>query len=176
MSKGEHIYIHAKYFITHHGIDCGDGTVIHYRGKEKGGRIVKTSYNEFAQGEQVYVRTYPYKFSSNEIVERANRRLRESNYDLIINNCEHFATDCTIGEPDSQQVGNATFSVGAGVAAGAGLLAVETAVPAAGLLGAVGFTTTVGLPVAVVVGGAALAGSAVFGVVKLFSEGNDKKY
>jgi hypothetical protein len=62
------------------------------------------------------------------------------------------------------------------MAAGVGLLAVETTIPAAGLLGAVGFTTTVGLPIAVVAGGAVLAGSAIFAIFKAFSESDDKKH
>jgi hypothetical protein len=175
MAKGDHIYIHTG-LINHHGIDCGDRTVIHYRGKQTGGKIAQTSYGEFAQGKQVYVKSSSYKFSADEIVRRAKRRLHEPNYNFVSNNCEHFATECTSGEPDSQQVGNGVAGAAAGMAAGVGLLAVETTVPAAGLLGAVGFTTTVGLPIAVVAGGAVLAGSAIFAIFKAFSESDDKKH
>jgi hypothetical protein len=34
MTKGDHIYINCGAF-THHGIDCGDGTVIHYTNTEE---------------------------------------------------------------------------------------------------------------------------------------------
>ncbi len=54
MPKGDHIYIH-KGLIEHHGIDCGDGTVIHYREKQVGGRITQTSYSAFRKGQYVYV-------------------------------------------------------------------------------------------------------------------------
>lgn len=30
MQKGDHLYV-SRGLYTHHGIDCGDGTVIHYR-------------------------------------------------------------------------------------------------------------------------------------------------
>ena len=174
MAKGDHIYI-KQGSITHHGIDCGDGTVIHYRGKQAGGRIIQTSYRNFKKGQYVYVKSYSYKFSANTIVRRARKRLYERNYNLFFNNCEHFATYCTTGKSYSQQVDDVKNAGATTLAAGAGLLAVETTVPAAGLLGAVGFTTTVGLPVAAVLGGAALAGGAAFGVLKKLSESNDRR-
>ena len=62
------------------------------------------------------------------------------------------------------------------MATGAGLSAASMTVPAAGILGAVGFTTTVGLPLAVVAGGAAIVGGTAFGLFKKLSESNDKKY
>ncbi|MBW4536048.1 MAG: lecithin retinol acyltransferase family protein [Pleurocapsa minor HA4230-MV1] len=175
MTKGDHIYVHAG-LITHHGINCGDGTVIHYRGKQEGGKITKTSYREFAQGKQVYVKSYSYKYSPDAIVRRAERRLHEPNYRLFFNNCEHFATCCTSGEPDSQQVRNAGAACNAGFVAGAGLALVETTVPAAGILGTIGFTTTVGLPLAAVAVGAVAVGGAIFGIAKIFSESDDRKY
>ena len=175
MAKGDHIYIH-KGLITHHGIDCGDGTVIHHTGKQVGGKITQTSYTSFKEGKQVYVKSYTYKFSPNEIVRRAKRRLHESNYNLLFTNCEHFATDCTTGEPDSQQFGNGVAATSTGLAAAAGLAAVPTTVPAAGLLGVVGFTTTAMLPPVAIAGGAVLAAGAAFGVFKKLSELGDQKH
>ncbi|WP_319422665.1 lecithin retinol acyltransferase family protein [Pleurocapsa sp. FMAR1] len=175
MAKGDHIYI-QKGLITHHGIDCGDGTVIHHRGKPAGGRITKTSYSEFAEGKQVYVKPCSYKFSADEIVRRAERRLHEQNYNLFSNNCEHFAMRCTTGQSNSQQVDNSVTARHAGVAAAGGLLLVETTVPAAGLLGAVGFTTTAMLPPVAIAVGAALAAGAVFVAFKKLSELDDKRH
>ena len=147
MAKGDHIYIKTG-LITHHGIDCGDGSVIHYRGKQKGGIITQTSYKEFAQGKQVYVKCcYDYKFSADAIVKRAKRRLHEPNYHPIFNNCEHFATDCKTGQPDSQQIGNGVIA--AALTLGFALIAAETS---------------------------PLVGIVAFNVLKTFSESDDKKH
>jgi hypothetical protein len=42
MARGEHIYVHFTKFV-HHGIDCGDGTIIHYDGE----KVVQTSIATF---------------------------------------------------------------------------------------------------------------------------------
>lgn len=43
-------------------------------------------------------------YTPEETVERAKSRLGEKNYDLAINNCEHFAFWCKTGISDSHQV------------------------------------------------------------------------
>ncbi len=106
MAKSDHIYVHHD-LITHHGIDCGDGTVIHYTGNINCGKVVQTSYQEFARGKTIYVeKSYPYKYSPDEIVKRAIRKLNEHKYCLFSNNCEHFANYCTTGNHHSTQVAN----------------------------------------------------------------------
>jgi hypothetical protein len=167
MAKGDHIFIEGHLY-DHHGIDCGDDTVIHYSGSIKGGtgRIVRDSKSRFAQGKQIKIKNYEYKYSASEIVNRAERRLRQSHtegYNIVFNNCEQFAYDCTIGKADSWQLNNAGASaVGVGVV-GAGLAAATTEVAAGGILGFLGATTTVAaFPMAAVVGGAAIAGAAVY--------------
>ena len=169
MPKGDHVYVDRGMY-THHGINCGDGTVIHYEGKFGIGKITRISCKKFADGKDVYIRRcYCYKFSPDEIVRRAERRLNEADYNLIFNNCEHFATDCTTGEPDSQQVGNSIVAAGASVASAARLGAISTTVPAAGILGSVGVITTLGLPIAVVAGGAVLVGGTAFKIFQKIS-------
>jgi hypothetical protein len=54
-----------------------------------------------------------------EVVARAKSRLGEEGYDLIWNNCEHFATECVTGEGFSDQVAVAGPVVAGGVAGGA---------------------------------------------------------
>ncbi len=39
--------------------------------------------------------------SREEIVEIARKRIGEGGYDILHNNCEHFATDCVFGESSS---------------------------------------------------------------------------
>jgi hypothetical protein len=167
MAKGDHIYVDYGFY-DHHGIDCGDGTVIH-RSKAST-RITRVSKITFAKGKQIRTKIYQKKYSPDEIVNRAERRLKKSHtegYDVLFNNCEHFAYDCTTGEPDSWQVNNANAGVAGAVAAGAVLGTATTQVAAGGILGLLGFTTTVAaFPLLAVLGGAGVAGAAVYKVAK----------
>ena len=43
-------------------------------------------------------------YSGNETVERAKSKLGQSEYDLVFNNCEHFAVWCKTGVKNSSQV------------------------------------------------------------------------
>ncbi|MEA5510621.1 lecithin retinol acyltransferase family protein [Crocosphaera sp. UHCC 0190] len=145
MAKGDHIYIQCLGY-DHHGIDCGDGTVIHYSGSIKGGtkKIVRDSKSKFANGKSIKVKTYENKYSLDLIVQRAEFRLKNSykeGYNLIFNNCEHFAYDCTQGKPDSPQVINGGSALALGMTV-AGLAPVTATVSAGGILGLVGVTTT----------------------------------
>lgn len=45
-------------------------------------------------------------YSPEETVERAESRIGETSYDLITNNCEHFAIWCKTGISESHQVNN----------------------------------------------------------------------
>ncbi|MGB3193097.1 MAG: lecithin retinol acyltransferase family protein [Limnoraphis sp.] len=179
MAKGDHIYVDKGLF-DHHGIDCGDGTVIHYSGSIKGGmnKIIRVSKSTFAKGKQIRTKIYQKKYSPDEIVNRAERRLKKSHtegYDVLFNNCEHFAYDCTTGEPDSWQVINAGAGVAGFGAAGAVLGTATTQVAAGGILGLVGFTTTVAaFPLAAVLGGAAATGLAVYKVAKWIDNSDSK--
>jgi hypothetical protein len=88
----------------HHGIDCGDGTVIHYY---KGGQvatIARTSMETFARGNPVYVKSQPVSYVPDVVIERAESRLGEQQYELLTNNCEHFASWCKTGRNESQQL------------------------------------------------------------------------
>jgi len=77
MAKGDQIYAYRELLnlqgvYAHHGIDCGDGSVIHYR-------------------------------KPSEIVERTSLETFQK-YNLLFNNCEHFATWCKTGISKSQQI------------------------------------------------------------------------
>lgn len=109
MAKGDQIYAYREFFTIpgvyqHHGIDCGDGTVIHYRKPSE--IIQRTSIETFARGNPIYVKQYAqgFCFIPDVVVERAASRLGENNYNLLFNNCEHFANWCKTGFSDSRQV------------------------------------------------------------------------
>jgi len=109
MARGDQIYVMREFLnfpgvYEHHGIDCGDGTVIHYR---KGTETVsRTSIQVFTEGRMVYVKHYTTSFIPEQVVRRAESRLGEQKYNLLFNNCEHFATWCKTGISESQQVNN----------------------------------------------------------------------
>jgi hypothetical protein len=97
----------------HYGVYIGNGNVIHFappEGKEisaENGIIHETSLEMFLKGRALQVDTTIEKiFSDEEIVQRAYSRLNEMGYDLLTNNCEHFARWCVTGEHISYQVIN----------------------------------------------------------------------
>ena len=111
MAKGDCIYVYRNFgqlegLYKHYGIDCGDGTVIHYRKPSE--TIEQTSLATFSRGNPVYVAEYSEGFGyiPDVVVERAKSRLGEQDYNLLFNNCEHFASWCKTGINDSKQVRN----------------------------------------------------------------------
>ncbi|MEP0871718.1 lecithin retinol acyltransferase family protein [Trichocoleus desertorum AS-A10] len=100
LKMGDHIY--ADYgHCFHHGIYCGDNEVIHYVNAK---RIGKTLLSKFAKTEKIHIKRHRKSFSQTRVVKRAKRRLGERNYNLIFNNCEHFANWCKKGRSRSSQV------------------------------------------------------------------------
>jgi hypothetical protein len=93
----------------HHGIDVGDGTVVHarpddFRNPFGGGRVVRTSRDEFAAGRPVRVAAEPpAAFPPDEIVTRALAHVGRPGYSPVVDNCEHFATWCATGRRASRQ-------------------------------------------------------------------------
>ncbi len=131
MAKGDHLYVsRGTYF--HHGIDCGDGTVIHYR---EGESITRSAEAFFALGERISVKPYTDSDSPEVVVERAASRLGERDYHIVFNNCEHFAAWCKTGKHRSQQVENVAAATAIGGALLGGIF-VAPAIAAAGIYGA----------------------------------------
>jgi hypothetical protein len=105
--------------ITHHGIYIGNGEVIHYLG----GRletikkpIACTSLEEFMGSSDAGLGIIHHlePLEPKDVVERALKRVGESEYDLFLNNCEHFAFDCKLGTANSYQLMTA-FMTGIGL-------------------------------------------------------------
>ncbi|NJN88120.1 MAG: hypothetical protein HC881_19780 [Leptolyngbyaceae cyanobacterium SL_7_1] len=114
MSRGDQIYVMRPFvgldgLYEHHGIDCGDGTVIHYSKAPEPATIRRTSMAAFAMGNPVFVKPQPVGYIPDVVIERAERRLGEQRYELLSNNCEHFATWCKTGQNASQQLVNVGF-------------------------------------------------------------------
>ena len=111
MARGAQIYVYREFLTLqgiyeHHGIDCGNGTVIHYRKFESYARVERTSLLDFAQSNKICIKDYPvgFCFIADDVIRRAESRLGEEKYSLLFNNCEHFATWCKTGISDSKQV------------------------------------------------------------------------
>jgi len=117
--RGAHIYVDRGLY-SHHGIDCGDGTVIDFAGQGEGKTTPVVRHVmlwEFAQGAPVRIRPYGPRYEPDDVVARAASTVGQSSYDLFFNNCEHFATWCVAGEHVSTQVdavGSAVGIVGLG--------------------------------------------------------------
>jgi hypothetical protein len=136
MARGDHLYVSRGYgTYTHHGIDCGDGTVIHYK---EGEAITRSSLPFFSRGEQISVRDYGLDCPSSNadtVIKRAESRIGERDYDLIFNNCEHFAVWCKTGQHHSDQVDRALGATVVGGVVG-GVLLGGVAAPAIAVAGA----------------------------------------
>jgi hypothetical protein len=116
MARGDQIYVLRPFaamqgIYEHHGIDCGDGSVIHYRKPDdQDATISRTSLGAFAQGQRIAVKRYTTCLIPEDVVQRAESRLGEQQYDLLTNNCEHFANWCKTGYAHSTQL--ARFGLG----------------------------------------------------------------
>lgn len=158
MAYGDHVWVRRLGY-SHHGIDCGDGTVIHFSGEPGRGKgsaaVIRSSMESFAQGGIVRPISYGQRRSPTATVEAARSRLGECGYNLAWNNCEHFARWCCTGSSRSDQA----RSVGSG--AGAALLAPVAAMTSLAALSATGAVT--GLSGAGMMSGLATLGGLVGG-------------
>ena len=129
MASADHLKVPRQHgLFVHHGIDLGDGTVAHYL---EGRQILRSPLQDFSLDQPVSTVPYPPGSCSppGVSVHRALGRLGEQRYNLIFNNCEHFAHWCKTGRHRSAQVEGwlQTGSLGA--------LALGQMVPAALLAG-----------------------------------------
>ncbi len=127
--RGDHIYILQKKKILgikvtyqHHGIDCGDGYVIHL--SEGRGTVVRDTMSRLLSKSKdgvLYIYNHkPGKCDVPSVVmQRAMSRLGKDKYDFLTNNCEHFAFWCKTGHKKCKQMtGVAGKAVGSVAAAG----------------------------------------------------------
>ena len=113
--KGDHIRVNRGLY-THHGVYISDNEVIHFTGTEDDSildwsenEVIKTDIQYFLRGGQVEVKEYTNDelkdlYPVEHIVDYARACLGDRGYNLIFNNCEHFANTCTLGRFRSKQV------------------------------------------------------------------------
>ncbi len=111
MARGDHIMVkrwNGLYY--HHGIDAGDGTVIHFSGeplRRKDARVQRIDMELFLRGGEKIVVAYQdgvVVLPGEETIRLAEEQLEHDGYSLFRNNCEHFARYCKTGRPYSEQV------------------------------------------------------------------------
>ena len=127
MATADHLRVPRQHgLFLHHGIDLGDGSVAHYL---EGRSILRSSLEDFSRGATVNVVNHTQASPSGVTLRRAMSRIGEQRYNLLFNNCEHFANWCKTGRHRSSQVEDwmQTSSLGA--------LALGQIIPAALLTG-----------------------------------------
>ncbi len=102
MTAADHLQVPRQHgLFLHHGIDLGDGTVAHYL---EGRQILRSPVADFSRGQPLSVVSYATCSPVGVTLRRAMGRLGEQNYNLLFNNCEHFAHWCKTGRHRSRQV------------------------------------------------------------------------
>ncbi len=125
MAQGDHIYVNCVAGgipYQHHGIDMGDGTVIHLAPAD-GGRIAfrdqsdrfsvrRDTLEVFCRGSQPTTVRHACARSVEEVTAAAEGQVGRCGYSLLDGNCENFARLCACGRSESHQIemGQATLS------------------------------------------------------------------
>ena len=116
--RGDHIRVQRNGGLyAHHGIYISDIEVIHFTGKDGDNiffdwpknRVISSSLSNFLKGGTLEVKVYTekelkYLLPTEQIVKNARDSLGDKGYNLVFNNCEHFANKCTLGHPVCKQV------------------------------------------------------------------------
>lgn len=114
-SKGDHIKVNRGLY-THHGVYISDDEVIHFTGTEDDSvldwsknEVIKTDIDYFLRDGQLEKKEYTDDefqdlYQVDHIVAYARACLGDKGYNLVFNNCEHFANVCTLGRFRSRQV------------------------------------------------------------------------
>lgn len=114
MAKGDHISVKRRGY-WHHGIDAGGGWVYHLSGEPGRKRNASVRCDRrptFADGGSIEVVSYDACDPVEVVLDRARSKLEERDYNLFVNNCEHFARWCKTGKKASAQVQDAGKALG----------------------------------------------------------------
>lgn len=121
---GDHIRVNRGFYY-HHGIYASDDCVIHFASIDNTSnidpmkaKIITTDLDLFLMGGILEVNVYGEnelieKRNPSEIINYALMRVGEGlgTYNLITNNCEHFANECVFGKKKSEQVENVFMKI-----------------------------------------------------------------
>lgn len=118
MARGDHIKVYRLgRLYAHHGIDMGDGTVIHFAGepfRSHRSLVERTDMKDFlAGGTPRVVRYHGSARTVEEVLAAAEAQLHAGDYCMFRNNCEHFASYCKTGKMKSHQIRRLVAVMGA---------------------------------------------------------------
>ena len=120
LKPGDHIQVLFAGIFHHHMLvveTVDDSTIRVVHNSKQKNRVVEE--NLPYRPEDITVLDYACNYTGQEIVERARARIGEP-YQLLLNNCEHFAYEVRTGTAQSKQLQNAAL-VGTAAALGIGL-------------------------------------------------------
>lgn len=132
IQPGDLLKVKRKIGYSHYGIAVSYNEVIHFSGTDsdsildqKSVCIIKTFLDVFLKGDICEImEPYDSPFSREEVVNRAYQYLGQNtfmgkSYNLLSNNCEHFARYIYYGKKDSAQVDVVVGAVTSAIVAGA---------------------------------------------------------
>lgn len=115
---GAHIRVKINNFY-HHAIYIGNGEVVQFglpfdMYKENSDvKVLRSPLSDFCAPDD-FIEVYCYskkelkqKYSDEQIINNALSHIGEGGYNILKNNCEHFANLCIFGIPKSEQVDSA---------------------------------------------------------------------
>ena len=113
---GDHIRVESNGYY-HHGIYIGCEEVVQFGlpfdmyQDHSLIKVIKSPIEDFLKGGFLEVRQYTKKELKSKhknelIIEIALSKLGEGDYNLLYNNCEHFANFCVFGIKESKQIDN----------------------------------------------------------------------
>jgi hypothetical protein len=121
LQRGDHIMVSRGVYF-HHGIYIGEGNVVHWQGDlrtllhgEEEPEIGLDDLDAFKEDGEVAVVEYSEEIcvlEPVEVIHRALSRLGETGYNIVGNNCEHFAIWAKTGRHESTQVNEAVEWLG----------------------------------------------------------------
>jgi hypothetical protein len=117
---GDMVRVKVNSQMDHYGVYVSDSEVIQF-GKNPGLRlgisesevfVLATDINEFRNGgfpefADLSLSEKLKRFKTEKIVETARKRIGEGGYNILYNNCEHFAYECIFGKKYSSQTDKA---------------------------------------------------------------------
>lgn len=121
--EGDHIRV-SRGLYTHHGIFISNDEIIHFTGEENdnvmdwsNNEVIQSTLERFLLEGTLEIKIYTHEeledlYPVEEIVQYARHCLGDRDYNLIWNNCEHFANMCTLGRFRSHQVEKVTKILG----------------------------------------------------------------
>ena len=117
---GDHVYVkRTTRHYKHHGIYIGHGRVIHVSGsirEKRDPEVRETDLATFLNGGILRRRVYKKRLPASETIRLAKKKLHNTSFSILQNNCEHFATWCVTGKKKSRQVRKIAYGLTAATA------------------------------------------------------------